>query len=80
MKRFVLHRINHTFLVIDITPIAIPATILPAEGDFKTLESLRFRSCETAQEFLRNNGANEEVLAKTYKSVRFQDCTVLSII
>ena len=79
-SRLLIYQINHTFLVIDITPIGIPSKILPSEGDFQMLESLRFRSWETVSDFLLKKGANQDLVDKTHRCVRSQDCTVLSIL
>ena len=64
-RRYVLHEINHTVLLIDITSISIPREILPTEGKAEDLLSLRFQSWKWAEKFLLDNGASCENLDKT---------------
>ena len=68
-RHYVLHEINHTMLLIDITPISIPREILPPEGKAEDLLSLRFQSWKWAEKFLLDSGASRDNLNKTRDSL-----------
>jgi hypothetical protein len=68
-RRYVLHEINHTVLLIDITSISIPREIFPPEGKAEDLLSLRFQSWEWAEKFLLDSGASRDNLDKARDSL-----------
>jgi hypothetical protein len=80
VKRYLLHRINHTTLVVDITPIGLPVEILPDEGVERTLFSLRFRKGGSAEQFLLKAGARPAQLQKVNEAIRKTSLAVLTIL
>ena len=63
-NRFLIHELNHTILVVDISKVGLPAGIYPDEGKHQDLPSLRFRSWATAEAYLHKNGLDPKLLRK----------------
>ena len=59
--RFLIHELNHTTLLVDITGIDLPTEIYPSEGKSQTVPSLRFPAWRHAEHHLLQVGANQEV-------------------
>jgi hypothetical protein len=76
--RYVLHEINHTVLLIDITPISIPREIIPPEGKAEDLLSLRFQAWKWAEKFLLDSGASRDNLDKTRDSLTKTSMAIVS--
>jgi hypothetical protein len=79
MKRYLIHSINHTTLLVDITPIVLPTEILPPEGRDETLFSLRFQG-KAADQFLLRAGAKLEQVQKVNESLKKTSLAVLTIL
>ena len=77
-RRYVLHEINHTVLLIDITPISIPREIFPPEGKAENLLSLRFQTWKWAEKFLLNSGVSRDNLNKTQDSLTKTSMAIVS--
>jgi hypothetical protein len=78
-NRYLIHSINHTFLLVDITPVGMPSEVLPLEGEKQTLSSIRFRSWRAAEQFLIKMGADLERLRKTRETLKATSLAVLTI-
>jgi len=70
---------NHTILVVDISPVGMADEIYPPEGKTQALSSLRFQTWQNAEEFLRRAGANQTALAKTRGALKSSSVAVLTI-
>jgi hypothetical protein len=79
MKRYLIHKINHTVLLVDLTPIGLPAEVYPPEGRKQVLDSFRFQTTAAAQQFLVNMGAELGVLNTTLNTVKQAGIAVLTI-
>lgn len=80
MKRYLLHKINHTILLIDATPIGLAANVLPPEGHEQSLSSLRFQTWQAAERFLLESGADSNLLDGTLKTLKKTSLAVLTIV
>jgi hypothetical protein len=81
-RRYVLHEINHTVLLIDITSISILRDIFPPEGKAEDLLSIRFLESDiadyrhVAKHVPISNIAAQEIDVDTTASVNGVDCDV----
>lgn len=74
--RFLIHSLNHTVLVVDITKIGLPTHIFPPEGEEQMVPSLRFQSWRQAEEYLRGLGADQ----KAIEAARAGHTAVLTVV
>ena len=79
MNRFLIHELNHTILVVDITPVGLPTEVYPPEGKNQELTAHRFQGWERAEEFLQGRGADLKLLGRTRDSLRESSVAVLTI-
>jgi hypothetical protein len=77
--RYLIYLLNHTPLVVDLTSVGLPDEIYPPEGREQDLPSRRFRSWQTARQFLLSNGADPESLGKVEGALRAASLAVLTI-
>jgi hypothetical protein len=78
--RFLIHELNHTTLVVDITGIGLPSDIVPPNGESQSVPSLRFRSWHDAEQHLLGLGAGQESLNTTEDGLRKIGVAVLTIV
>jgi hypothetical protein len=78
-QRFLIHSINHTILLVDITSIGLPTEIYPPEGKAQDLLSLRFQTWQEAERFLLRLGAAELPLEKANSWLKKMGLAVLTI-
>ena len=64
--RFLLHSLNHTILVVDISEHGTAVEINPRTGNTKMIPSLRFVNWKEAEQFLRAKEADEDTIQKTH--------------
>jgi len=77
--RFLVHFLNHTVLLVDISEIGVATQIYPPEGKPQAVSSLRFQSLRDAEQYLVGLGAGRKLLDMTIENVRKTGATVLSI-
>ena len=77
--RFLIHELNHTTLLVDISDIGLPAEILPAGGKSQPVSSLRFQSWQAAEEYLRSQGACQESLIRVKDELKKVGVAALTI-
>ncbi|MGP8156664.1 MAG: hypothetical protein ACLQMT_07360 [Candidatus Acidiferrales bacterium] len=77
--RFLIHKLNHTTLLVDITEIGLPREIYPPEGKLQTVPSLRFRSWNHAEQYLLGLGASQKSLSAAVESLKKAGVAVLTI-
>lgn len=65
LRRFLIHTLNHTVLIVDITAIGIPRGGYPPEGEVQEVSSRRFQTWDDAQRYLTTLGAKNGLLDKT---------------
>ena len=78
--RFLIHSLNHTFLVVDITSIGLPTGALPQNGQERVVPTLRFRNWEDAKQYFLRLGAEGAALDKTSTTIRNESLAVLTIV
>jgi hypothetical protein len=77
--KFLVHTLNHTVLLVDITPIGLPTEVYPKAGKRQELTSLRFQTWQDAQDFLRGLGADLLSLEQAHESVKKLSVAVFTI-
>jgi hypothetical protein len=77
--RFLLHALNHTILVVDITSIGLPTGIIGDEGEARSLPSIRFRTWHEAERHFLALGAKQKYLETADESLRKTSTAVLTI-
>jgi len=78
--RFLIHELNHTTLLVDISEIGLPAELLPTEGKLQSVPSLRFQGWQAAQQYLRGKGAGEQALIGAESELKRAGMAALTII
>jgi hypothetical protein len=78
-RRYLLHAINHTILLVDATPIGLANKVYPPDGKEQLLTSLRFQGWEAAEGFLRKAGADPELLHETRNALKATSLAVLTM-
>jgi hypothetical protein len=76
---FLIHNLNHTTLLVDITAVELPNEIYPSEGRLQTIPSLRFQSWASAEKYLIELGADERALHGLKEALNKTDVGVLTI-
>ncbi len=64
-NRFLVYRLSHTILVVDISEIGLPNEIYPPDGKQQMAPSRRFQSWKDAEPYFQSLGADAEALEKT---------------
>jgi hypothetical protein len=77
--RFLIHSLNHTTLLVDITPAGIPNEILPPEGKVQTRSSLHFQGWAAAEKYLMDRGANGLELQRLKECLKKSSAGVVTI-
>jgi hypothetical protein len=77
--RFLIHEVNHTILLVDISTVGLPTEIYPPEGKRQELSSLRFQSWESAEQFLQERGATSDCLSRTQEWLRKSSVAIVTI-
>ncbi|MFY9729629.1 MAG: hypothetical protein WB723_02205 [Candidatus Acidiferrales bacterium] len=78
-RRYLLHAINHTILLVDATPIGLANEVYPPDGKEQSLTSLRFQGWEAAERFLLKAGADPEMLHETRNALKATSLAVLTM-
>jgi hypothetical protein len=77
--RFLLHSLNHTVLLVDITEIGLPTEVYPPEGKPQPVSALRFQSWRAVEKYLLELGAGNDVIDETSSQLRNSSVSVLTI-
>jgi hypothetical protein len=78
--RFLIHEVNHTTLLVDISEIGLPAELLPSEGRSQSVPSLRFQSWRAAEHHLQGQGADKQALIGVRNELERSGLAVLTIV
>ena len=78
--RFLLHSLNHTVLVVDISEYGMEIEINPRTGNTKMVPSLRFTNWKEAERYLRAKGADDETIESTYARFHKASVAVMTIV
>jgi hypothetical protein len=77
--RFLVHTLNHTTLLVDITTVGLPAEY-PPEGTPQPVSSRRFQTWRDAEQYLLGMGAHQEQLSSTFERVKKDGTAVITIV
>ncbi len=77
--RFLVHTLNHTILLVNITEIGLPGEVYPPEGKAQPVLSLRFQTWHDAEQYLLGLGASQGALTKTVESLKKAEIAVMTI-
>jgi hypothetical protein len=78
--RFLIHELNHTFLLVDITGIGLPNEIYPPEGKQQSVQSLRFQAWHDVERYFRSLGSSQEALDRMSADLKMAQVAVLTIV
>jgi hypothetical protein len=71
--------LNHTFLLVDISEVGLPAEVFPPQGKPQPVPSLRFQTWNHAEQYLLGLGAAQGSLSATVESLNKAGIAVLTI-
>jgi hypothetical protein len=77
--RFLIHSLNHTSLLVDITEVGSPTEVYPPEGKLQSVRSLRFQGWHNAERYLLGLGANQKSLNTLAETLKNTSVGVLTI-
>jgi hypothetical protein len=78
-RRFLLHSLSHTFLVVDITDISLLGETDVKRGQQRAVPALLFSSWKEAARYFAAAGASLELVESTSSQVRRAGVAVLTI-
>jgi len=78
--RFLLHSLNHTILVVDISRFGIPIEITPSTGNTKMVPALRFVNWKEAEQFFRAKEADEDTIERTHAMLGKTGVAVMTVV
>jgi hypothetical protein len=78
--RFLLHSLNHTILVVDISQFGIAIEINPRTGNTKMVPALRFVNWKEAEQFFRAKEATEDTIQQTYTNLQKTGVGVMTVV
>jgi hypothetical protein len=79
-SRFLLHSLNHTIVLVDITKIGLPNESYPPEGKPQPVSALRFQSWKSAETYLLGLGATSGMIDQTSSQLHKTSVAVLTIV
>jgi len=77
--RFLIHSLNHTSLLVNITEIGSPTEVYPPEGKSQSVPSLRFQGWHNVERYLLGLGANQKSLSSLAETLKKTSVAVLTI-
>ena len=77
--RFLLHSVNHTPVVVDITQFGLPSKVFPATGENTTIPARRFQAWKDAEEYLLRLGADARALGRALEQLEQAGVSMLTI-
>jgi hypothetical protein len=78
--RYLLHSLNHSILVVDISRFGTTVEINPRTGNTKMVPALRFISWKEAEQFFRAKEADEDTIQKTQTMLRKTGVAVMTVV
>jgi hypothetical protein len=77
--RFLIHELNHTVLVVDVTEIGLAREIYSPEGRPHTVPTLRFQSSRDAELYFLGLKVGQNSLNAAIRTLRKAGVAVLTI-
>jgi len=78
--RFLLHSLNHTILVVDISQFGITIKINPRTGNTEMVPALRFINWQEAEQYFRAKGAGAETIERAHAQLNKNSTAVMTIV
>jgi len=78
--RFLLHSLNHTILVVDITEIGTALETKPRTENTKLVPVLRFVNWKETEQFFRAKEASEDCIESTRAMLNKSGVAVMTVI
>lgn len=78
--RFLLHTLNHTVLVVDITEIETAIEIKPRTGNTKLVPALRFVNWRETEQFFRAKEASQDCIESTRVMLNKSGVAVMTVV
>jgi hypothetical protein len=77
--RFLLHSLNHTILVVDISEFGMAIEINPRIGNTKMVPALRFIHWKEAEQYFQAKGADAGTIERTHAQLYKNSSAVMTI-
>ena len=78
--RFLLHSLNHTILVVDISQFGVAIEIDQRAGNTKMVPAFRFINWEEAEQYFRAKGADAETIERTHAQLSKNSTAVMTVV
>jgi len=78
--RFLLHFLNHTILVVDISEFGMAIEINPRTGNTKMVPALRFATWKEAEQYFRAKEADAETIEASRSRLSKDGTAVMTIV
>jgi hypothetical protein len=78
--RFLLHSLNHTVLIVDISQFGINIEINPRTGNSQMVPALRFINWKEAEQFFRAKEADDDTIESTRVALAKTGVAVMTVV
>jgi hypothetical protein len=78
--RFLLHSINHTILVVDISEFGMEIEVNPRTGNTNMVPELRFINWKEAEQYFRAKEADTETIERTHAQLSKNSTAIMTIV
>ena len=78
--RFLLHSLNHTVLIVDISQFGINIEINPRTGNSQMVPALRFINWKEAEQFFRAKEADDDTIENTRVALAKTGVAVMTVV
>jgi hypothetical protein len=79
-RRFLLHSLNHTILVVDISQFGTASEINPRTGNTKMVPALRFINWKEAEQYFRAKDADTEAIEQAHAQLSKYSTAAMTIV
>ena len=78
--RFLLHSLNHTVLIVDISQFGMNVEINPRTGNSQMVPALRFINWKEAEQFFRAKEAGDDAIEDTRVTLAKTGVAVMTVV
>jgi hypothetical protein len=78
--RFLLHSLNHTVLIVDISQFGMNVEINPRTGNSQMVPALRFINWKEAEQFFRAKEAADDAIEDTRVALAKTGVAVMTVV
>jgi hypothetical protein len=78
--RFLIHSLNHTILVVDISQFGMEHEVNPRTGNTEMVPGLRFLSWQEAEQYFRANEADRPAIESARAMLHKSGVAVMTVV